>query len=461
MKNVFYRARKYLKYKKSKSIILILMFFIICNILLISTSINDTINDYYNSIENKNGISISVNKVMSMEKGQPNQQEASNSSNLSTEEINEKIAELDYISDILETKTTMITSLQIEAVENEESSSETLQENSNQATQRANNIDMSGLKLLGSSNLILEQDYQNGKIALSSGSLPENNNEVMISANLAKLNELELNDQIKLSDSNEENTQKFKVVGIYQLENETSGFEKMMIPDNTIYTTFETLDNFTSNSDEQDRFQQATTKYYIKSIDNFEHFKEDYYQITNTSSDDIEISLNDDVYQSTIKPLSELNNNLNYLKWGVLITAISILGIVSYIDVKNRQREIGILYSMSESKRKIFAQFVFENTLLLTIAFVIALGISFISMDFIINGLMNMSIFDSVNQGANMMQGGPPNQLVDTSKSEINSSISLLNLVGLYLILVMVIAIIIGLVSYKALKRRVKDIINE
>lgn len=460
MKNVFYRARKYLEYKKSKSIILVLMFFLISSILLISSSINDTISDYYNSIDNKNGISVSVEKNMRRDRSRSSQS-SSNANNLTSSQIISKVNKLEYVSDVLNTKTIFITSSKIEALTSSDTSTDTNSSISpDGAMAQEKSVDISGLKLLGSSNLSLEQDFQNENVSLSSGELATNNYEIVISESLAELNDLKLNDQIKLSDSNGDNTKSFKVVGIYQVKSDTSGFERMMIADNTIYTTFDTISNFSSNSEEQGRFQQTSIKYYIKTIADFEQFKTDYYKITNTTSDDITITLNDDIYQNTIKPLSELSSSLEYLKWGIVSISITILGIVSFVDIKNREREIGILYSMSESKKRIFAQFVYENTILLTIGFILALGISFISMDYIINSLMNMSIFDSLNQGANMMQGGPP-QFMDTTNVDVNSSISILSSLVIYMILVVVVSLIIGLVSYKALKRRIKDIISE
>lgn len=460
MKNVFYRARKYLEYKKSKSIILVLMFFLISSILLISSSINDTISDYYNSIDNKNGISVSVEKNMRRDRSRSSQS-SSNANNLTSSQIISKVNKLEYVSDVLKTKTIFITSSKIEALTSSDTSTDTNSSISpDGAMAQEKSVDISGLKLLGSSNLSLEQDFQNENVSLSSGELATNNYEIVISESLAELNDLKLNDQIKLSDSNGDNTKSFKVVGIYQVKSDTSGFERMMIADNTIYTTFDTISNFSSNSEEQGRFQQTSIKYYIKTIADFEQFKTDYYKITNTTSDDITITLNDDIYQNTIKPLSELSSSLEYLKWGIVSISITILGIVSFVDIKNREREIGILYSMSESKKRIFAQFVYENTILLTIGFILALGISFISMDYIINSLMNMSIFDSLNQGANMMQGGPPH-FMDTTNVDVNSSISILSSLVIYMILVVVVSLIIGLVSYKALKRRIKDIISE
>lgn len=81
----------------------------------------------------------------------------------------------------------------------------------------------------------------------------------------------------------------------------------------------------------------------------------------------------DTMYQSALKPLQNIRMITIVLFSVTVIVALSLLFLMLRIWIGGRQKEIGILYSLGETKRKITIQFMSENLLILCIALLFAI----------------------------------------------------------------------------------------
>lgn len=455
MNNTFYRAIQYLKYKKTKSIILVFLFTIMSSLILFSTTLDSTIDKYYSSLDNKNGIAISAAPKLDMSKGKVDMKSLE-SKELTTDQI-EKLSKLPYVTDVLKSKTLMVNNDKLKQLKYDSDDSEDEGKVVMFGSNGKGTSDIDGLKISASSNLSLEEAIKNKTIKLYSGTWATKPDEIVLSERLAALNKISLNGEITLKNSDKTKSKTFKVVGIYKYASAIDDMMARMVPENTMYTTIDGVSEF----GEASGFGGQTTQFYIDSIDNFEKFKADYYKITNTSADKVELTLNDEVYQTTIKPLAQLSGTIQIITIVTIIISSIIIAIISYLMIKERNYEIGVLYSLSESKRNIILQFIIENIILMSIAFLIALGINFIFSSSIINSLMNMDILSGVKNGAMIMKGGSTSSLDGESATQtINASFSIFNIVKSYVYLLSVIIFITIISIIQILLKRPKEIIN-
>lgn len=469
MKNAFTRATKYLRFRKMKSIVLVMLFTVLSLTLLLSNSINSTIDSYYSELDTTNGISVSINPIMKFESGSNGQpgtppDRQSVSFVTTTDEQVEQIRTLDYVTNVKSSTTVTVTSSTLEAIDYSEettASEDAMSSATQKVTSMPNDVNMSGLKLVGSDNLSLESDFTNSTVSLSSGEMPSSTEEVLVSTTFAKLNDLKVGDSIDLSSSDETLSNTYKISGLYTYNLELDEMAQRIVPENNIYSTYE---GATKVKDSTTR-ARTTTTYYIESADKLEQFKTDYFEITQQDSSSFDVELDDEVYTSTISPLIQLSETLSTVVIVVIVFIGVILAIVSYLMIKERNYEIGVLYSLSESKKNIVLQFIFENTILLTIGFAIALVINSMLSTSIINGLLNMDIFSNVNENAMRMQGGPGGPMGvknfnETTEVSVETSISTMSIIYSYAITWLVVCGVNILTISKTLLKRVKEIIN-
>ncbi len=368
MKNLLFRAVKYLRYTKWKSILLICLFLILSSLTIFSEIIKSTVYNYSAEINNQNGISVTVRAAMQQGNFRG---EGTEITDLQQEEIENLL----YVNDVSKSAMMLVDDADIISLESE--SSTTTNNNMQGGMGNSNNMKMVDmLRIQTSTHLEFMDVFQNNTIEVVDGQLPTDANEVLVNSNLAYINNLEVGDTFNIISNSEEIT--IEVKGIYDYIGELDEFAAQMMPENTMYATYSTLVGQSRES----------YIYYINEVEDFEQFKIDYADIINGNVDELIFNINDDLYTSTIVPLNDLNETITLVRNIIIVLAAVILIIILAITIKDRTYEIGVLYSISERKKNIVWQFIIEVTLLLTIGFIIALGINIIFDENLINYLL-------------------------------------------------------------------------
>lgn len=193
-----------------------------------------------------------------------------------------------------------------------------------------------------------------------------NSKNVVIEKELASSNNLKIGDSItvKTTTSGKKKIQ-LKVVGIYKAKS-TSSSMPGSDPSNTIYTSYTLPASVTGTTGksstvtytlEDSGKEKATTKK-IKSIINSSSFT---------------VSSNNESYQQLLQPMKNVQSFANKIVWLVAIAGTIILGLIIILSVRTRQKEIGVLVSLGESKLHIVGQLFSELFVILIGAMVIAL----------------------------------------------------------------------------------------
>ncbi|NLC68187.1 MAG: ABC transporter permease [Clostridiaceae bacterium] len=246
------------------------------------------------------------------------------------------------------------------------------------------------------------------------GKMPENDNECIISKELADLNNLKVGDKIKLkssviriSDNNEQeiknNTVELTITGIffdateeYSTQVKISSLNRR----NEILTTIDTMfNNFGS-------LIGVNAKYYLKNPSMLEDFEA---ELRAKGLDEYYLVSTDEAgYQKVVGPVEGLKKGSLTFMIVVLIFGSIILMVLSSIAVRERKYEIGVLRAMGMKKKKVALGLWLEMLIITALCLAIGFGIGSVVAQPVSDTLLAGQIENAkmaANQG--ILQGGP------------------------------------------------------
>ena len=266
-------------------------------------------------------------------------------------------------------------------------------------------------------------DFSNGTNTITNGSgitSSTADNEVVISSDLAKANNLSVGDSFTVTTTanNETITTTLKIVGIYsssatvtssQIQNKASN------PQNNIYTTLTTANAMKGSSNTVD-----SAVYTLKDPSKKNDFVAQAKNVIDT--DKFEATSNDQVYQQMLSPLNSISSIAQNIVILVAVAGAVILSLIIVLNIRERRYEIGVLMSLGESRLKIIGQF-FTELLVVTI---VAVGLSSLAGNVVGNALGQQLISQQTTSQTTSNDPGkgqelPTNQQNTSSSSSSNS----------------------------------------
>lgn len=298
------------------------------------------------------------------------------------------------------------------------------------------------LKLIGGAGNTDLPEFTKGLRKITQGNAPKKDNEVLISEELAKLNNLKVGDTIHLNDVKESKSHDYKISGIYEDKTAMDGGSGIDMPifnrRNEIITTF--ANAMLLNADDMN---QVRATYEINDPKDFESFKDAVRKLG--ISDDYSISIDEKSYNKAVGPINNLNSTVSYFIIIILAIATGVLMLLSILSIKERQYEIGVLRAMGMKKAKVGMSFIVESVIILLISLTIGLGIGSISTKPIATTLLNQQI-QSMQEDSDDSAGVAGIFTPDTSKDvrtvdSIDTSIDgiiLAKIAGIGLIIILI-----------------------
>ena len=201
---------------------------------------------------------------------------------------------------------------------------------------------------------------------------------VLIEKTLADLNQIKLGDSLSLTPTVEAyntSTLTYEVIGIYQTneiidDRSASMVGSSLLAQNRLYTPFTTLSamGYTDNELSQVLLDKA-----VITLD--DPLNVDAYLASIEGEINLvygSISANDAVYEQLAGPIDTLGQMSTVLVWIVVIAGAAILSLITALTINQRRNEIGILLAIGESKTKIVSQFIVEVLTIAIIAFTLS-----------------------------------------------------------------------------------------
>lgn len=388
---MFKRAKLSVTRRKSKTVIFFLFLFIVANLVLSAISIKNATEESMNIARRSLGSEVILSTDMEklreefMNNNTPPSEsdiqsgdmqdrkeqmqgmhEAMNQSNATITDVN-TLREISYVSDV---KYYFNVSGEEESFSlYEESTSET--ENGFMGKGKMMN---NSLQIEAINTFKLEDKYVDGQIELVEGEAFEEDDEdaVIISYELATTNDLSIDSEITIKDSDGE-SHTLKVIGIYQSKEE--GFNNNY---NLIYINIATGEKFLTDEEYNNgNYNITKAVFYLNDPENADKFKEEANKLVTDLSDRyLTLDIDNQTYEQMISSIEGVAKFSNTILVIVIIASIVVISLMVINSLKDRNYEIGVLLSLGEKKKKIIGQFIIELVIIASAAFVLSIGTS-------------------------------------------------------------------------------------
>jgi putative ABC transport system permease protein len=249
-------------------------------------------------------------------------------------------------------------------------------------------------------------DVQSGAMTIVSGkSFDESTTDgVIISKQVADADSIKVGDTITLKTATDATEVSLKVVGIYA--DTTDNFNY-----NTIYMNIETAKKFLT-ADQLKNLTVSNVTYYLTSASNKDAFlKEIAKEYPNLSKDMLKLDIDDSSYQTMVGPIENVGSFAQTVMWIVMAAAVVIITLIVVINVKDRRYEMGVLLSLGSKRAGILGQIFIELVIVGTVAFIASMGTSQILAQKMGEGLLAQQVASSKTTTTTATTtGGPGNR---------------------------------------------------
>lgn len=388
-------TKQNIKNNKSKYAIIGIIIFILSFVTIIGFTISTSANDVLADTKEEYGSYVTIAPNMeNMTQGKP----GNSPTNIDlTKEEYETFGESDLVEYISYISTSMVSSSTIDGIT---SASSTISDSSSTMKSPDGSSSTSEFLLYGIDSTKTGSDTFSTK-KLTSGNLPLDSNQVLISESLAEENNLKIGDEFKItSDSGVEYSLNLTISGLYS-ESDTTYLnsprqDALSNPNNVLITNLSTLEKATT-----DLSYQVTYK--LNNYLDVDAFEQELYD--KGLSTDYVLDANEDAYAEVVTPLSSMIQVTKIFMIIIILVGLSILIFISMLTLKERKYELGVLRAMGMKKKNIIHMILKEMMLIASIAILIAtlLGIT-------LSGPIGNSVYAQISSedtSSEQQMGGP------------------------------------------------------
>jgi putative ABC transport system permease protein len=328
-------------------------------------------------------------------------------------------------------------------------------------------------EIVGINSFAFIADVEANNMTLADGEIFDESTEggVMISADLATANSLAVGDTIALKTTADETEIELKIIGIFDNINESYN-------PNTIYTNITTAAQF---SEDGASLGIQSVKYYLVNAEDKDAFSAEATVKYPTLIDDgFKLDIDTSAYDQMVGPIESVGSFATTIFWVVIIASVVIITLIVTINVKDRRYEMGVLMSLGATRLNILGQALIELVIVATVAFSLsiptgtiiarAMGSSLLDSQISMNEQQSTQNFGrGANAGRpNFTSGAQPSMLGGTAQTtsqvepidEIDVSASLSDYITLFAAGYAIIIVALILPSINILRYQPKTILS-
>jgi len=192
-----------------------------------------------------------------------------------------------------------------------------------------------------------------GEVAMLEG----NADSAIISSEVASENDISVGDEIKLKTMDDEEISLI-VSGIYKATDENFDY-------NTVYVDWEKVQEFTDSN------IASNVRFYLTSASQKDAFLA---EVVSKGIDitGLKLDVDDSSYQQMVRPIENVGSFSRIIMWIIIIASLLIITLIVAINVKDRRYEMGVLMSLGARRTNILAQIFVELAIVATLAFAIS-----------------------------------------------------------------------------------------
>lgn len=228
--------------------------------------------------------------------------------------------------------------------------------------------------IYGTNHPFVNGEFENDIRKIIEGRKFENINEVIISQQLSKLNNWQINDTIELQlasiGEKESGRLKVTIVGIYEDHTQAYEDKEMQMPllnrGNEIFTSLETLEKA------EGTFINAAANFTIQDPSKIKELEKEMYALGLPQY--FGLQADDSGYQKVIAPLMGLRDLAMIFVVSVLVVGGGILILLSGLSIRERTYEVGVLRAIGMKKRKLAVSFLLEGFIITSLSLCLTFG---------------------------------------------------------------------------------------
>ena len=217
---------------------------------------------------------------------------------------------------------------------------------------------------------------KNGTVELVSGNMNDldSENSVIISYDFASLNELEIGTKIPLVHTETEETVTLTIVGIYENSEASENMRSMIMnSNNTMYVNLETGEKFMSEEEyNEGNYGISSCVYYLTTPENYDAFVAEANSKVDLEANNLKLSIDESTYQRMVGSIETIGEFSGIILVVVILASVLLVTLIINSQIKERNYEMGVLLSLGEKKSKIVGQIAIELVIIATVAFVIS-----------------------------------------------------------------------------------------
>lgn len=210
-------------------------------------------------------------------------------------------------------------------------------------------------------------------------------NGVVISSELAEANDLKVGNEMTFKRASDSAEVALTVTGIYKTSTEDFNY-------NTVYANIDTVKQFYTE-EQLKTLAVQNVRYYLASASSKDAFlAEANSEYKDLSAQNLKLDIDDSAYQTMVGPIEQVGSFSITILWIVIIATIAIVTLIVVINVKDRRYEMGVLLSIGAKKSNIVGQIFIELVLVGTLAFGASLATSQILAQKMGEGLLQQQV---------------------------------------------------------------------
>ncbi len=468
--SLFKRAWLYITRKRGRTVLMFFIFFIMATVIISGISIKKAAQSAMQQAREAVGGDFSLN--INYDESNPNIKRVEKKTDFGTgwtmmnegdplsSEIIRQIGEVEGIKNY---NATAHMSLADNGLKNVEAS------NQNDAFQFSSGTELPKFQLNVNMNSELSSVFQNGTMKLVEGRhiTAEDKQKVLIHKKLADKNGLKLGDKMKLKLSEkavkelgiDSQEVEVEIVGIFDnaKASEDTAALAFMMPENSIIADIETGRIL----QDRDTFDFDTAKFFVKDPKEMANIVNEVKKL-DLDWQQFAIDQNDAEYQQIAGSITKLDQLITSVLIAAFVVSCIILTLILTLWIKGRVYETGVLLSLGISKIKVIGQYITELLLVALVAF----GLSFLSGKAISQSIGNSMIESVMAQKQNQPTAFSTVDMFDSPLTQeeikdLDVSVSIEELVFVYMIGTALIVVSVILSSAPLLRLKPKEILSK
>lgn len=286
------------------------------------------------------------------------------------------------------------------------------------------NYESANIMLVGTTNKKINDDFASGVRKIKEGSIYKKVGEVVIGEQLAKKNQLKVGDTFKVKmidfalEGNEVPYITFTISGIFEDHKASKDTDiGYLNKDNEVFMSYETF--------EQWKMADSTTgtiavegSFNLKNPDDVEKLAKEFYE--KGMPEYFDLSVNRNAYDKSVAPIIQVADMTLMFSLIIFGAGALIMVVLSFLSIRERKYEIGVLRAMGAKKTSICTMLCVEMCMICITCAIIALLIANIGAQSIANMMLSkIDISEGIQFGAFLVGSGNADTITN-----INASLS-------------------------------------